>query len=99
MYARVSRYTGDAEELRAGFEGATPELEQLDGFVHAYFLTDAEHSRAMSVTLWESAGALKASAERAHRLRTGATEPSGASIDAVESYEVVLTAQPAAKAG
>ncbi len=96
MFARVSRYSGDAERLRAGFEAVTEELEKVDGFAEAFFLTDAEHSRAMSITLWESQEALQASAERAHRMRTQATEPADATIESVESYEVVLTAEPAA---
>jgi hypothetical protein len=36
-----------------------------------------------------------ASAERAHQMRTHATEPGDASIASVESYEVVLTAKAA----
>jgi len=99
MYARVSRYRGDADRLRAGFEAVTDELEKLDGFSHAYFLTDGEHSRAMSITLWSSREALDASAERAHQMRTQATSPSDATIESVESYEVVLTAGAATPAG
>jgi heme-degrading monooxygenase HmoA len=95
MFARVSRYRGDAERMREGFASVTAELEQLDGFARAYFLTDREHARAMSITIWESQDALDASAQRAHEMRTRATQPAEASIESVESYEVVLTAQPA----
>ncbi|HEY3021110.1 MAG TPA: hypothetical protein VGJ32_13010 [Solirubrobacteraceae bacterium] len=98
MHARVSRYRGDAGRLREGFESVTAELERLDGFSHAYFLTDGEHGRAMSITLWSSREALDASAERAHQMRTQATSPSDATIESVESYEVVLTAKGAAPA-
>jgi heme-degrading monooxygenase HmoA len=93
VFARVSRYRGDAARLREGFQAVTGELEQLEGFSHAYFLTNLENSRAMSVTLWESEEALTASAERAHRMRTQATEPADATIESVESYEVVHTAK------
>lgn len=99
MFARVSRYRGDAERLRQGFEAVTPELETVEGFARAFFLADRGSSRAMSITLWETAEALEASAERAHRMRTQAAEPSDATIESVESYEVVLTADPAARAG
>jgi heme-degrading monooxygenase HmoA len=94
MFARVSRYSGDAERLRAGFEAVSPELEQLDGFAQAYFLTNPETTRAVSITLWDDKQAMDASAERAHRMRTAATEPSNATIESVESYEVVLTVAP-----
>jgi heme-degrading monooxygenase HmoA len=97
VFARVSRYRGDVARLRQGFEAVTTELEQLDGFSQAYFLTNSEHSRAMSITLWDSEEALTASADRAHEMRTQATEPSDASIESVESYEVVLTAKAAAR--
>ena len=97
MFARVSRYHGDAERLRAGFDAVTAELQQVDGFAQAFFLTDAENSRATSITLWASEDALNASAERAHKMRTQATEPADATIDSVESYEVVLTVEPAAR--
>ena len=99
MYARVSRYSGDAEGLAAGFQAITEELSQLDGFVQAYFLTDHHSSRAVSITLWDNQEALEASADAAHRMRTQATEPSSATIDGVESFDVVLTARPAKPAG
>ena len=99
MYARVSRYSGDADGLSAGFEAVTAELSQLEGFVQAYFLTDRHSSRAVSITLWESRDALEASAEAAHRMRTQATEPSSATIEGVESFDVVLTARPATPTG
>jgi hypothetical protein len=46
----------------------------------------------MSITLWESETAMRESAERADRMREEATEPSGASIQSVEGYEVAITA-------
>ncbi len=95
MFARVSRYRGEAGRLREGFEAATGELEQMEGFSHAYFLANREHSRSMSITLWESEEALTASAERAHQMRTQATEPANATIESVESYEVMLTVKAA----
>jgi heme-degrading monooxygenase HmoA len=99
MYARVSRYSGDAERLAAGFEAVTGELERIDGFAQAFFLTDRESARAISITLWESKEALDASAGAAHRMRTQASEPADATIEGVESYDVVLTASPATRAG
>ncbi len=92
MFARVSGYQGDAEGLVEGFSGQTDALEQVDGFKAAYFLVDRENGKAMSVTLWESETAMRESAERANRMREEATEPSGASIQSVEGYEVAITA-------
>lgn len=90
MFARVSQYEGSAEELREGFERVTDELKQLEGFERAYFLI--QHSgKALSITMWESREALDASVEAANRLRETATQPSGAAIASVESYEVAIT--------
>jgi heme-degrading monooxygenase HmoA len=97
MHARVSRYSGDAELLAAGFEAVSTELEQLEGFAQALFLADATTSRAMSITLWENEEAMEASAERAHQMRTRATAPASATIDSIESYEVVLTVAAGAR--
>jgi heme-degrading monooxygenase HmoA len=99
MFARVSRYRGNADSLRAGFELVVDELEAMEGFAHALFLVDREHGRGMSITLWERREALDATAERAHQMRTRATAPSDSTVESVESYEVVATADPAERAG
>jgi heme-degrading monooxygenase HmoA len=91
MFARVATYKGDADELVKGFDAARAPLEQIDGFSHAYFCVDREHGRALTITLWETEQALEASAEQAHKLRTQATEPSGATTDSVTQFEVALT--------
>jgi heme-degrading monooxygenase HmoA len=92
MFARVSTYQGEAEDLVEGFSGQTDALEKVDGFDGAYFLIDRQSGKAMSVTLWESEAAMKESAEQANRMREEATQPSGASIQSVEGYEVAITA-------
>lgn len=95
MHARVSTYSGDAEALVEGFRSATDPLEQIDGFVQAYFLVDRASDKGMSITIWESEDALLASAARADELRKAATEPSGSTIESVEHYEIALTAKAA----
>ena len=91
MHARVSTYAGQADELVKGFESVTGPLEHLEGFSKAYFLVDRAGGRGMSITLWESAEALEASAERASQMREQATDQAGASIQSVENFEVALT--------
>ncbi len=95
MHARVSTYTGEAEPLTEGFAAARTPLEQMEGFVQAYFLVDRASNKAISITIWESEDALNASAARADELRKGATEPSGSTIESVESYEIVLKVKAA----
>jgi heme-degrading monooxygenase HmoA len=92
MHARVSTYTGEAEGLLDGFQAATAPLEEIEGFSKAYFLVDRANDKAISITIWESEDALRASAARADELRKGAVSPSGATIESVEHYEIALTA-------
>jgi heme-degrading monooxygenase HmoA len=89
MFARVSTYKGGGDALREGFESVTDELRQIDGFESAYFLI-GEGGSAMSITLWQTREALDASTEAANRLRESATQPSGAEIQSVDSFEVAI---------
>ena len=91
MFARVSTYTGEPEELVRGFESATSDLQQIDGFLQAFFCVDRAGGTGLTITLWNDEQALEASAEQARQLRAQATEPSGATIDSVQQYEVALT--------
>jgi heme-degrading monooxygenase HmoA len=81
-----------------GFQRARGELERMEGFSTAYFCLDRGSGKGLSMTLWETEPALEASAERAHQLRSEATQPSGATTDSVTHYEVALTAQAARSA-
>ncbi len=91
MFARVSTYTGEPDELVRGFESARGDLQQIDGFSKAYFCVDRASGKGLTITLWDDEKALEASAERARQLRTQATQPSGATVESVQQYEVALT--------
>ncbi len=91
MFARVSTYAGDPDELVRGFESARVGLQQIDGFSQAYFCVDRTNGKGLTLTLWNDEQALEASAEQAKQLRAQATEPSGATIDSVQHYEVAVT--------
>ena len=94
MHARVSRYRGDVAELKAGFEAIHEELEHLDGFVQAYFLVDEKTGHALSMTLWESAEAMEATEQAAHKMRTRETHPVDVTIESLQHFEVAATAKP-----
>jgi heme-degrading monooxygenase HmoA len=92
MHARVSTYhTDDPERLVEGFKNVSSDLEQVDGFSHAYFLVDSEGGKALSITIWDTEDALLASQSKADELRKRGTEPSGTSIDSVDHYEISHT--------
>jgi heme-degrading monooxygenase HmoA len=92
VHARLSTYqTDNPEALITGFESVTNELEQVEGFSHAYFLVDPATGKAASITIWESEDALNRSVARAVELREQGTQPSGASTESVSHFEIVQT--------
>jgi heme-degrading monooxygenase HmoA len=93
MFARVSTYQGEIEQLLEGFRRTTEPLARLEGFERAYFLTDSAADRAVSVTLWDSQATMAASAEWASKAREHAAHESGAAVESVRTYEVALTAE------
>jgi heme-degrading monooxygenase HmoA len=93
MFARVSTYRGGTDRLLEGFRRTTEPLAQLDGFERAYFLTDADSGRSMTMTLWDSRSAMDASAEWAEKAREHATHDSGAVVESVTGFQVALTTE------
>jgi len=93
MFARVSTYRGGTDTLLEGFRRTTEPLAQLDGFERAYFLTDSDSGRSMTVTVWDSRAAMDATAEWAEKAREHAAHDSGAVVDSVQGFEVAFTAE------
>jgi len=95
MHARVSHLAGSPENLEQGIatfkENILPELKSMDGNKGAILLVDRTSGAALSVTLWDEEGAMRASEERANAMRRDASDEMGAAGDArVERYEVVV---------
>jgi heme-degrading monooxygenase HmoA len=90
MHGRLSTYQGDADQLNPGFQAQTDAVQQIDGFSKAFFGVDKSSGKAFSLTLWESEEALEASAAKADELRSSATQPSGASIESVQHFEITI---------
>ena len=95
MLARISVYRGSPdridEAIRYGQEQILPRLEQMEGFEEAYFLVDRLSGKALSITLWESEEAMRASEEAASQLRSESAEAAGETVESVERYEVVMS--------
>ena len=95
MFARVSTYQGDPGQIDEGLnyarENILPRVQQVDGFEGVYYLVDRESGKALTITLWESEEALRASEEEANRLRSESAESASATIESVERYEVVIS--------
>ena len=93
MHARVSTYRFEAnraDDVVTAFETAAGAVEEMEGQRGVYLLLDRENGKAITITLWESADALAATAAAADEVRSDATSSYGGSIESVESYEVAL---------
>ena len=99
MYARVSTFEGPAgtteEQIQEGTrlirEQILPAAQQLEGFMGIISLADRQSGKELTVTLWESEEALRASEEAANRLRKEAAYALQARIQLVERYEVIVS--------
>jgi heme-degrading monooxygenase HmoA len=96
MFARVSTYRGDTDQLVDGFRRTIAPLEDKIGFVRALFLTRRSDGTAMTITVWDSEAAMSSSAEWAAKAREHAAHESGATIESVATYDVALTVEKAA---
>jgi heme-degrading monooxygenase HmoA len=91
MHARVSTYQGSAESIERSLEQAdevVPVVRSMDGSRGLIYLVDRSSGKSISITLWESADAMKASEEAANRLRRDSSDASGETIVGVERFEV-----------
>ena len=91
MWARVARYVVEPERMDAavvGFETASQALSELRGTRGGYLLIDREDGSAMTVTLWDSHDALRASEVAAAGLRRQAMEEAEGNVASVGVYEV-----------
>jgi heme-degrading monooxygenase HmoA len=96
MFARVSSYqfsADQADQAVQAFTTAINPLRQLDGAKGAHFLLDRSSGRALTITLWESEEALRASEGAANQLRSDAAGSAGGTVQSVERYEVALYEQ------
>jgi heme-degrading monooxygenase HmoA len=96
MHARVSTYQGppnltqeQVEEMDSyDRENILPQVRQLDGFKGVIALLDRQSGKALSVTLWESEQAMRASEQDANQLRQESAEAASETVENVERYEV-----------
>jgi heme-degrading monooxygenase HmoA len=95
MFARVSTYRGSPERtdegIRLARESILPRVHRLDGYEGTYYLVDRRSGKAISMTLWESEEAMRASEEAADQLRSESAEATSATVESVERYEVAIS--------
>lgn len=102
MYARVSTFEGPAgltedqiaamnDELESG---VLPKVRAMAGFNGLISLLDNETGRAISVTLWESEEAMKASDTDATSAREEAADIERSRVIDVSRYQVTILETP-----
>ena len=94
MYARVTTLEVPPERVdeftRFNQEQILPQVRQLQGFKGTLLVGDPQSGRMRGTFLWESAEALRGSAEAAAGLPSSLVEATGAEVVSVEEYEVSL---------
>jgi heme-degrading monooxygenase HmoA len=93
MYARVSQFElggASRDDAVRAFESTRETVEQMPGIQAAFLLVDPDGGKALTITLWESEDALRATAEQARAVRERSASGAGLTEGAVESYEVAV---------
>jgi heme-degrading monooxygenase HmoA len=92
MYARVSDvHAGDTEKGIEDYRTqVVPALRGMPGFVRTYLLVDRENTEALSISVWETEEAMRASEEAAAKIRASVGQDMGAADITVSRFEVVV---------
>jgi heme-degrading monooxygenase HmoA len=92
MHARIGTWHGGGAELERWVERSSgevlPQVRAVPGSCGVLLLLDRERGQALTVTLWESEQAMRASEERRAALQQGTTDVSGARVETTR-YEVI----------
>ena len=103
MFVRVTRTEGDPAKLEQAIatyqQQVIPRARQMAGFAGAVLLADRSTGAGLSVTYWQSEEALRESEPAADTLRAQVAQTTGARVQEVERFEIVLqerTAPPQA---
>jgi heme-degrading monooxygenase HmoA len=95
MFARTSIWKGSPEALRRWAEqvetGVGPFVSGLPGNAGAFFLVDRAGGQALTLTLWESEEAARASDEAADRSRARTIAATGVELVERGRYEVAAS--------
>ena len=93
MFARTSTWSGSAEALQNWTDNAVNEVmsfvKGLPGNTGVVFLIDRDGGTALTLTLWDSEEAARATDQFAEQSRAATVAATGAELVARGSYEVV----------
>ncbi len=93
MFARTSTWSGSPEALQKWADNAGSKVrafvEGLPGNAGAMFLIDRESGTALTLTLWDTEEAARATDQFAEQSRAATVAATGTGLVARGSYEVV----------
>jgi hypothetical protein len=96
MFARTSTWSGSPEALQKWADNAVSNVrgfvEGLPGNAGAVFLIDRDSGTALTLTLWESDDAARATDQFAEQSRAATVAATGTELVGRGSYEVVAPA-------
>jgi heme-degrading monooxygenase HmoA len=98
VHARVTTYEGQAglsdeqvqEITRRTEETVLPTVRQMGGYKGVFSLMDRGTGKALSLTLWESEEAMRASEEAANQTRGQAAGIASQQVTGIERFEVTF---------
>jgi heme-degrading monooxygenase HmoA len=94
--ARVTWVRVDPAQVDAGIEmfktTTLPALEELDGLCSVSVMVDRQSGRGVSSVVYDSADAITRNREQIDRIRSAATETSGADVLDEQDFEVAIAA-------
>ncbi len=99
MHARVSSFQSPPEQLSDDAVETVrtkllPRVREMDGYRGAIFLMDRDTGKSMTVTLWDSEEAMRASEEKANQVRGDAAQTTSGDIGSVERFEAPVAELP-----
>ena len=95
MFASVSTFQGPPDQIDQGVrytqENIMPALQEVKGFEGVYLLIDRQSGKVLTIMLWESEEAMRASEEEANQLRSEHRGEWRQEVGDVERYEVAIS--------
>ncbi len=94
MFARVTRFSGSAEQIDTGLgifrEQAVPWLREASGFRGFVALVDRERGNSLGITFWTTEEAAADAVASGGALRDIITENVGTTMESLEIFQVAV---------
>jgi hypothetical protein len=78
------------ELVHTALEKVLPQLERYDGFKGTIACADRGSGKVLTILLWQSENAMRASEEASYWYRRYSAEAAGDKVTSVDRYEVVF---------